>query len=214
MYPNNFGEEVTFHNIIVSSTFILVCFIGGIASIYPSTCGKIFSPELLKKSNSIHSSKKSNSRGHHYPCEKYLSHTLKIGKKYFCATCSGLLIGAIFGIIGSIWFFSEYFQAEDVLILAPLGLLGVSFGLFQSIIPKTNGALSRLFAGISLVLGAFILLVSLDQASNSTFVDLFFVAISIFWIITKITLSQREHRLTCLNCSKKHCDLEKRGIDY
>ena len=199
MYPNSFEERFVFHNLIVGSTFIIVCFIGSIASIYPNSCGKILSSEMKKKSKS---------QGHHYPCEKYSNHTLKIGNKYFCVTCSGLLIGAIFGIIGSIWYFSGYFQIDKIIILAPLGMIGVFFGLFQSITPKANGALPRFIAGILLVLGSFILLVNLDQAGNSTFVDLFFVVISLFWVYTKISLSQREHRLICLNCSTKYCDLD------
>ena len=210
MYPNNFEDRYPFHSVIVGSTFISVCFIGTIASIYPNPCGKILSSEIIKNSNKIHSAKKLNLQGHHYPCGKYSNHTLKTGKKYLCATCSGLLFGAILGIIGSIWYFSGYFQVERISILAPLALISVFFGLFQSVLPKMKGSLLRFFAGKSLVTGAFILLVSLDQVINSTFIDLFYVLISMFWIFTKINLSQREHRLTCLNCPTKHCDLDKK----
>ena len=204
-YPKNYGEKFSYHNVIVGLTFSIVCFIGSVASIYPNLCGKILFSETLKKTTEIHSEKKITSPGHHYPCEKYSNHTLKIGNKYLCATCSGLLIGGMFGIIGSIWYFSGYFQVEKISVLAPLGFMGVFFGLFQSLIPKMEIAYSRFFAGISLVVGSFILLGSLDQQSNNTLSDLFFVVISIFWIFTKINLSQKEHRVTCAKCLKKEC---------
>lgn len=205
LFANTLGEEIAFHNIIVGSAFGAVCIIGSLASIFPNSCSKISSFKMIKILNTSHSTEKSASRGHHYPCNKYLNHILRAGEKYFCATCSGLLIGAFIGIIGSIWYFSGFSHVERISNLAPIGMIVVFFGLFQSILPKMNGALVRFFAGLSLVLGSFLLLVSLDQTINSTFVDLFFVAVSIFWIFTKINLSQREHRLTCLNCSIKQC---------
>jgi hypothetical protein len=205
VYANRLEEKFDFHNIIVGSVFGAVCLIGGLASISPNFCGKISSFEMIRKLNSIHSTKKSNSRGHHYPCDKYLNHILRADEKYFCATCSGLLIGAFIGIIGSIWYFSGYVHVERVSNLALIGTIVVFFGLFQSILPKMNGSLARFFAGISLVLGSFFLLISLDQTIKSTFIDLFFIIISVFWVFTKINLSQREHRLTCLNCSIKQC---------
>ncbi len=204
-YSNNFEEKFSFHNMIVGSTFVCLCFFGSIASIFPRNCGKIFSYKGKENQNTIHSLKKSKSKGHHYQCKEYSNHTLKIRKKYLCATCSGLLTGAILGIIGSIWYFSGYLQVEIIPTLTILGVVGVFFGLFQSIIPKTNGPLSRFFSGILLVLGTYILLVNLDQVRNNTLVDLFFIINSIFWIFTKINLSQREHKITCLNCSTKHC---------
>lgn len=212
-YSNNFEEKFSFHNIIVGLTFVSVCFIGSMASIFPSSCGKIVSSKVINSQNTTHSLEKSNSRGHHYQCENYSNHILKIRKNYLCATCSGLLTGSILGIIGSILYFSGYLQVEIIPILAFMGLISVIFGLFQSIIPKTNGAVSRFIAGILLVLGACILLVNLDQVRNSTVVDLFFIAISMFWIFTKINLSQREHKITCLNCSIKHCENERNSMD-
>lgn len=201
--------EIVFHNIIVGLTFSIVCFIGGIAAIYPSKCGKILSSKNSKKKNFVHS-KKVNNRAHHYLCQEYHAHTFKIGDEHFCATCLGFLIGAIFGIIGSIGYFSGFFQIDNILFLIPAGFIGVFFGLFQSLLPKLHGAISRFFAGISLVLGAYILLINIDRSGGGTFVDLFFIVISIFWILTKINLSQKEHREICLNCSPKLCLLEEK----
>ena len=204
-YSNNFEEKFSFHNMIVGSTFVSLCFMGIIASIFPVNCGKIFSYKVKKNLNAINSLKKSKSTGHHFQCKDYSNHILKIRKKYLCATCSGLLTGAILGIIGSIWYFSGYLQVKMIHVLTFLGAAGVFFGLFQSIIPRTKGPLSRFFAGMAFVLGTYILLVNLDQIKNNTLVDLFFIVNSIFWIFTKINLSQREHKIICLNCSTKHC---------
>lgn len=198
--------EIAFHNFIVGSAFILVCFIGAIAAIYPNKCGNIMSSRSSKQ-QFLHSKKTINS-AHHFSCEKYSSHIFRIRKKHFCSTCSGLLIGAIAGIIGSIWYFSDFFYFDNISFLIPIGIFGVVFGLFQSIIPKMNSALIRLLAGISLVLGAYFLLINIDISNGGTFVAFFFIFISIFWILTKINLSQKEHRETCLNCAIKSCNSE------
>lgn len=199
---NNFSK-IAFHNFIVGSAFILVCFTGSIAAIYPNICGKIIAPKSNK--NKFLHSKKVNNRAHHFSCEKYHNHIIRIRSKDFCATCSGLLIGAIFGIIGSILYFSEVFYIDNISFLIPIGVFGVFFGLFQSILPKMNSSSSRLLAGISLVLGSYFLLINIDISTRGTIVDLFFIVISIFWILTKINLSQKEHRETCLNCIIKSC---------
>lgn len=204
-FGNKSGNELVFNNIIIGSAFGLVCIFGGLATIFPQKCTKITYSEKIKKSITIHSSKNSVSRGHHYPCEEYSNHILSIGTKRFCATCSGLLIGAIISLIGTIGYFSGFIIIEKLPYLVPLGIISVIIGLFQSILPKMSGALTRFLAGILLVIGSFFLLMNLDQVINSTIVELFFIFISIFWIYTKINLSQREHRVTCSNCLIKHC---------
>jgi hypothetical protein len=183
-----------------------VCFIGGIAAIYPNKCGKILSPRSSKQ-QLLHS-KKANNIVHHFLCEKYYSHLLRIRKKYFCATCSGLLIGAIAGIIGSIWYFSDIFYIENISFLIPIGIFGVVFGLFQSITPKMDSSIIKFLAGIALVLGSYFLLINIDISKGGTFGDFFFIIISIFWILTKINLSRKEHREICANCIIKTCNFK------
>ena len=213
LYPNNLGTKFVLHDFLIASTFIAVCLFGAIASVYPKTCGKIFSWKLIKTTNNLHSTK-SNFKSHHYPCKSFLNHILKVGKNYSCATCTGLLIGAIFGITGTIVYFYGNFQINGILFLVAFGIICLSFGLFQSLIPKMEGPLPRLFAGILLVLGSYIMLISLDAAGSSTFISLFFIVISIFWVYTKIHLSQREHRKICLNCSKKLCNFSEKITYY
>ena len=59
---------------------------------------------------------------------QFLKHILKVRKKYFCATCTGLLIGAIMGIIGSFVYFFGDFEIEGISILVPLGMICVFLG--------------------------------------------------------------------------------------
>jgi hypothetical protein len=47
-----------------------------------------------------------------------------------------------------------------------------------------------------------------EEAAKSLSVDLFFVALSVLWLATKMSLSQWEHRRICARCSLTSCDAE------
>jgi hypothetical protein len=69
-------------------------------------------------------------------------------------------------------------------------------------------ALNSLF-----VFGAFLCLVGVDQTSQSVAIDLFSVVLIIFWIFTRIQLSQWDHSRICDNCNSS-CRLgRKMGRD-
>jgi hypothetical protein len=64
------------------------------------------------------------------------------------------------------------------------------------------------------VLGAFMVLVGIDAVVESLFADLLLLAFIVFWIFTRILLSQWDHWRICGNC-KSQCvaSVEKRDLD-
>jgi hypothetical protein len=206
-------DDFAFRNLTVGSAFSAVCILGILAALFPSSCSAI--PKFRKRNRhgpgfpTIH---ETTLRAHHPSCENYSTHILSIGNMKFCATCSGLLVGATLVLFGSGLYFFGSLRIGEPSILVSIGAAGVALGLLQSALPKFSGGLTRFFASILFVVGTFLMLVSIDAAVKNTSIDLFLVALSVLWILTKITLSQRDHQRTCSECSVKSCRYNKKRM--
>lgn len=211
--PPKLDYDFAYRNLMIGVIFNTICILGILAALFPSSCLEM--PQFLKSSKpqrgqlNIH---KKTLRAHHPTCENYASHVLSIGNLDFCATCSGLLVGAIIAIIIASLYFFEGLILNSPTALMLAGTTGVALGLIQSALPKFSGSLTRFVASILFVMGTSLMLTSIDAATNNILIDIFFVFLSLLWIITKISLSQRDHKLTCSNCSMKSCTYNKKGI--
>jgi hypothetical protein len=114
-----------------------------------------------------------------------------------CAACTGLLLGALIALIGTALYFFGGGYIEGVgLWTALIGAAGIALGFSQ----LKFRSFARLTLNVFFVLGAFLILVGIDELIESLFVDLFLVALIVFWILTRIQLSQWDHRRTCDSC--------------
>ena len=212
-YPPNFTEEFAFRNLTVGSAFCAICILGIFAAVFPSSCSTIPSFEKQKRNDksklTLHTK---TAQAHHPSCENYSTHILHIGSKKFCATCSGLTVGASTVLIGTSLYFFGNLPIGEPLTLVLLGAFAVSVGLLQSALPKFSKGYTRFIANIVFVIGCFLMLVSLDATIKSTLIDLFFVALCILWIMTKIALSKWDHHQTCLQCSREACKEDKKRM--
>ena len=204
-------DYFAYRNLTVGSAFSVVCLLGIFAALFPSSCLSI--PKFWKRK--IHERSTLNIhqttlRAHHPSCENYSTHILSISNIRFCATCYGLLFGGTLALFGTGFYFFGNLPIGDPTMLVLLGAAGVSLGFLQSAYPKFSGSLTRFFASILFVVGTFLMLISIDRAVKNTSIDLFFVAISVLWILTKIALSRRDHKQTCSNCSEKSCEYYKK----
>ena len=211
LIPSALADDFAYRNLMIGSAFSAVCVLGIFAALFPSSCLAI--PQFWtrnrpeKRTSDLH---ETTLRAHHPPCEKYSTHILRIGITNLCATCSGLLVGATIALFGTGLYFFGGLRMGDPSTLVLIGAAGVALGLLQSALPKFSGGLARFFASILFVAGTFLMLVSIDAALKNTSIDLFFVALSVLWILTKITLSQRDHQRTCSECSVKSCRYNKK----
>ena len=204
-------DEFAYRNLTIGSAFGTVCMLGILAALFPASCLTI--PQFWERNK--HDKHKLNIhettlRAHHPSCENYSTHILSIGNIKFCATCSGLLVGATLVLFGTGLYFFGNLPIGDPTIFVLIGAAGVALGLLQSALPTFSGGLTRFFASILFVVGTFLMLVSIDAAVKNTSIDLFFVALSVLLILTKITLSQRDHQRTCSACSVKSCRYKKK----
>lgn len=209
--PYNSEDDVAIRNLAASSAFSFICILGIFAALLPN-----FRKRLSKhKEDGVHTFNnkeihKKSWVAHHPSCRNYSSHILKIGKKKFCATCSGLLVGAIIALLGTVLWFSWNWRVLDPFVLVFVGSTAVVGGLLQSALPRMCNGIARFFGSIVLVLGTFVMFISINEAVKSILVDFFFVALSVLWIMTKIALSQNDHQQICSNCSEDSCSCYKK----
>jgi ABC-type Fe3+-siderophore transport system permease subunit len=205
VHPASIKDNFPFRNLVAGSAFSLICISGIWAALFPSSCKAI--PKLWKsnKNGDLLDGHETTLRAHHPLCDNYSAHILSIGNMKFCATCSGLLVGAIFVLLGTALCFFGNLHIGEPSTLVWVGTAGVTLGLLQSAFPKFSNGLTRFLASGIFVVGTFLLLVSINETTMNVSVDLFFIAVSLLWILTKIAFSQRDHQKICSLCTKKCC---------
>jgi len=128
----------------------------------------------------------------------------RVGNRTFCTACTGLLLGGLSALAGTILYFFSNWRVEQIsFLLVWVGILGVGFGLFQF---KFKGIV-RLFLNIFFAFGAFLILIGVDELARSVAVDLFLIALTLFWLFTRISLSQWDHRRICYACKVVTCEI-------
>jgi hypothetical protein len=206
--PPEAQEDFALRKPIVGSALGAVCVIGILAVIYPTSCtGLIGFKNSSKTANNIHTQQTKVLRGHHVACKPYSTHVLKLGNKLFCATCSGLLVGAVTVLIGvGLLFFWNLQFGEEPFIPVLFGVIGVSSGLLYAFVPpRFQNGFMRFFAAVLLAAGSFLIIAGVEEAAKNLSIDLFFVALSVLWLATKMSLSQGEHHRICGRCSLRYC---------
>jgi hypothetical protein len=216
--PVNY-EYFLFRKPTVGLIFGLIGSLGLIAVLSPKECSKIFyhrkERDSLGRQHNYQESHVASSgtsfilglkivHGHHPSCERFSSHEFRIRDKTFCTGCTGLLLGASISLLGApIYFSNDSFVPP---FLVGIGLLGVALGL---LLPLFN--LQRIVLRLSLnalfVFGVFLMLIGIDSLVQSLFIDLFLILSSIFWLLTRMSLSQWNHKRICHECKNK-CELE------
>jgi hypothetical protein len=211
LIPPEGQDDYALRKPLVGSTLSVVCTLGIFAVIYPASCtGLIGVKNSSKTVHSFHGRQTKVLRGHHAACKPYSTHVLKLGRRVFCATCSGLLVGAVIVLVGvGLSFFWNLRFGEEPLIPVFAGVAGVAAGLLYAVVPsRFQSGFTRFFAGVLLAAGSFLIIVGVEEAAKSLSIDLFFVALSVLWLATKMSLSQWEHHIICGRCSLVSCSPE------
>jgi hypothetical protein len=118
--------------------------------------------------------------------------------------CIGLLIGGISALIVSFFYFFGGTQFTGYsMLLVLLGSLGVGIGLFQF----KFRSFVRLLMNVIFVLGALMVLIGIDMIVYSLFFDFFVICLIVFWLLTRILLSQLDHKIICSSCGVENCEV-------
>jgi hypothetical protein len=172
---------------VTGAIFAAICLTGLVAAVSPrSLCGH------------RHGSS-AQSTGHHPDCGRFSGHVLWVGGKPRCAGCSGLALGAMISIIGSVSFFYVGLFRSLHWAVFWVGVVAVALGLIQHFIDLSSPHIHFLL-NVSLVSGSFMVAASMSAAGASFFVEAYHLVLVIFWVATRIRVSQEEHSLVCRAC--------------
>jgi hypothetical protein len=192
---------------LIGSIFSLVCVLGALAVVVPGRCNSILGGQKEGGSFGLHSAQAGahSVKGHHVDCSGYAPHTVRLGGRTLCAACSGLFLGAVAAILGTMaYFFSsiELGQFGLPLLIAGMGLVALGFVQFK--FPK----IARLLVNALFVVGAFLVLLAADILLMNLFLELYVISLTLLWILTRILLSQWDHSRICRSCTVD-CELKK-----
>ena len=197
------GGDFPWRRPIIGASFASICLLGAFASLFPKRCTVL--GHSVKTKNGSPRYPPAKSKGHHPDCEHFSSHIINVEGHALCAGCTGLFVGALMSLAGALsYFFLRSNIGGDSLAVA-LGSLGLILGFAQFALRGfLRSAMNVLF-----VVGAFLILMGMDQLAKNFFVDLFILAMIVFWILTRIELSRWEHDRVCKRCRyvKKECEL-------
>lgn len=210
VFPPAVTGNLPWRKPLIGSIFSSICIFGILAVFSPTQCLKILI--LRKKENLSNSSSgkfashtlSPSLQGHHPSCGKFSAHIFRIRSKTFCAACVGLLLGGLLALTGALlYFFGNCHVVEQSSSLMVLvGILGVGLGLFQF---KFRNLL-RLSLNTFFVLGTLLILIGIDEFVQSLMIDLFVVSLILFWLFTRISLSQWDHKRICSDCNIAGCE--------
>lgn len=204
--PPTISSDLSWRKPLIGSLFSLICILGILASIFPSDCSEAFNFRDATTDAGTHKILRAS---HHPDCERFSAHVVRIKSHKRCAACTGLFLGAVIALVGALFYFSGRLQIENARILSLVGAIGILAGFLQ----LRFRAYVRLALNFLFVFGAFLCLVAVDQASQSVVIDLFSVALIVFWIFTRIQLSQWDHSRICDNCDSSCRFKRKMGRD-
>lgn len=204
--PPTWIVNTPFHKQVIGSIFVVICLLGIILGVSPSRLSR---NTHIRRQKKYEEARQANSKttfiGHHPVCGNFSSHVLKIWGKTRCAGCTGLITGAIISLVGSlIYFFLDFHVGEAATLVFWLGFGCVVCGLLQYHVFMKQ-SLFHFLVNVVFVIGAFLLLVGVNEGTGSPVLEAYLFTLIIFWIITRITLSQREHEKVCAACGLKSC---------
>jgi protein-S-isoprenylcysteine O-methyltransferase Ste14 len=198
----------------IGAAFGAICLLGILAGISPSRCNQLCMHIQTKMIG--HEEQDSTTRGktdisfagHHPNCGSFSSHMLQIGGRVYCAGCFGLVVGASIALIGSgCYVFLHSLSAESVPVIFWSGLAGVTLGLLQYEL-FINKASFHFLLNVIFVLGAFLLLVGVNEMNSSLSINAYFLLVILFLINVRSTLSRLEHEKICAICRLEDCSMK------
>lgn len=169
------------------SVFATICVLGVIAGVAPKGC-----------SFGTRSERRTGERvsGHHPDCGHFNGHIIHLGSRFYCAGCSGLIVGAILALLGLL---SGFYPLEAKVGLWVGGFL-VGLGLAQHYI-DFGSSWVHLLLNIFFVFGAWIMFEAIQLMSLSLLVSVYFLVVVFFWIYARIRTSQWTHASICNECN-------------
>lgn len=180
--------------IIFIITFITICILGILASLYPSFCLRFLNMDKITLSEC--ENKIIIFHGHHPDCGIFKEHVFNFKNKKYCVGCSGLLTGAFMAILTCLCYL--IYGALEFLFW--LGVIVVLASLMQLILFSIENKWVKFLSNLGLVWGSSLILIGILENKN-VFIAVYFLFLIFAWIITRTALSEENHAQICDKCS-------------
>ena len=179
-----------------------------VAAISPTKCmGFLKIKKHIPVDNSVESESGKNCKkeltGHHPECDNFKNHTYTLRGKKYCAGCSGLFTGALLAVIGIIIYYFYGIQLSNPYLIFFIGFFCVLTALLQSFLLNINFNTGKFIFNLILVVGAFLILITLIEITGSIFIQFYFLSLVFIWILARITNSEKKHIDICEKCGEE-----------
>ena len=186
---------------LIWALFASLCLLGAMATLFPHRCSpsKVL-PQDLDPSRFTVVLGIRLYHGHHIPCSHFQEHEHNVRGRFFCAGCTGLLVGALLAVSVSTlhficgWNFGRVYGYAGLACVV-LGLLYIPLRIAPR--PILRSLINTLF-----VLGFALTLSSVGGSGSSAF-DLVVIGLCVFWMFTRIQLSRWNHDNICDECGEE-----------
>lgn len=199
LQPTLQADQLSFRRPLIGAIYSVVCIVGIAAVFYPSKCSMALEkPNVSSPSKSL-SAPSVQMKGHHPDCEDFMANRITIKGKAFCASCSGLLIGAIVAMAATILFSLGFIDLGAggfwVLLVGEVLML---MGLAQI---KAAGCI-KMAVNALFVVGSCLILVVADSAGQNLLIDGYVLGLIVFMLWFRILLSEWNNKRTCMRCGR------------
>jgi hypothetical protein len=197
------SEDVFWRKPLVGSIFTLICISGSLLAISPKKALEnlhvrgVFGRTGLSRGNPAFNRKHIALVGHHPSCGRFSAHTVYMEGRVLCAACVGLFLGGISALSGTIlYFFGSLDLGRFGLYPVLVGQVGILVGFAQF---KFIGRV-RMIVNAVFVFSAYLTLVGIDGMTRSFWGDIYTTALIVFWLWTRMRISQWDHDRICYKC--------------
>ncbi len=195
----SFGAAPGYRRTLMALVYDLVCTTGILAVLFPITCSRVtgarFSSAESPQSFGIRTTRFLGLlvlHGHHPSGSELTKHELLVRGRSYCATCYGLLTGAVVSLTimtalaASGW--QGWVGTYSAYLVYYVGVAAVITGLLQPLVLEV-GAKARFVLAFVFVVGTSLMLLATELLTANLMADLFVILLAIFWLLSRISLS-------------------------
>jgi hypothetical protein len=199
---SNINTVGWYDKLFLSVLIIIGCLFGYNLAFHPGFIKKYTKTKKSTEKNQIKI--KRRREGHHPDCSKFQNHTILINDKKFCTGCLGLSIGCIMAIVLTIIYLNFDITWSSVILyfFIFIGLILIFLSYIETILPRKH-QIFHIISNIALVLGFFLVTISIFEITGNKIYGLLGVILSALWLDTRIQLSNWRHSSICSKCTEK-----------
>jgi hypothetical protein len=183
---------------LIVLVYDLVCIAGILAVLFPIACSRVLGTRLSLAEPPERFGMRATEflgvlvvHGHHPSESELTKHELFFRGKSFCATCYGLLTGAVISLTTITAFaisgWSGWIDIYPAYLVYYIGVAAVITGLLHPLITKV-AAKARFVLALMFVLGTSLMLLATDLLTANLMADLFVILLAVFWLLSRISL--------------------------